>query len=765
MQSLARPDQLLSSHLTQTGNLCADFASVIGCKELGRLLGLVHDVGKYSKEFQSYLQKSGDGSGKKRGEVRHAVYALLLLRRMSAELKNGRYATVFDLLSNVVASHHGHLMDMLIDGHLSSDLRCANSEWNNQMQQLLDADCILDNVDFDVVEREIVALAKAKPTWHLVTKFLYSCLVDADRLDAAKEIPPGSVAWDEVQECFDRYIQEFRPDTKINQVRSEISRQCYEAANRDMGMFTLSVPTGGGKTLASLRFAIEHAKRHQLKRIILVIPYLSILDQTAKVLRKKVFGDLDASLILEHHSNFKIVESELNEDQYRDLTSRWDGQIVLTTMVQFLETIYSSKASDLRKFHNMSESVIVFDEIQALPVKCYYLFNDAVNFLSQCTHTSIVLCTATQPGLSRVEYPIHLSQKAALVSLSEDQLQVFKRTRIIDKTERRMTAAEVASFAEGKRAVGESVLVIMNTKASAEKVYDACPNRKYLLTTSLCTVHRLEVLKKIRDDLSEGWSIVVVSTQLIEAGVDVSFGCVIRSCASWSSIVQAAGRCNRNGECPTGKSVFVVEMDDADERLDCLPDIALMKSVCKRVMQSPEFANSKDDMPIDLVMDKYESSILSLKDTKDKMPYPVKNNGSIFEILRRNCKQSIAYESLHGKAYRGVPSAFATAAETFSVIGNKQVSVVVPYRGNGASDGAVPDLVTEFMLAKRTCDYRRQRELLRTLQQYSVNVYTSQQKDVEAIAENVEDIFFSVDERYYDEEKGLQLNSENTLIL
>lgn len=765
MQALARPGQPLSTHLTQTGEQCANFASVLGCKELGRLLGLVHDVGKYSKQFQRYLQRSVDGGETKRGEIRHAVYALLLLRRISADLNKGRYVTVFDLLSNVVASHHGHLMDMLIDGRLSSELRSSDCEWNVQMQISLDADRVMDHVNLDAIEKEIIALVKTKPTWHLLTKFLYSCLVDADRLNAATETPKEPIVWNRVQDSFNRYILSFRSESAIDRIRAEISRQCYEAANRDTGMYTLAVPTGGGKTLASLRFAIEHAKRNNLKRIVYVIPYLSILDQTAKLLREKVFEDLDESLILEHHSNFKIDENDLDEDKYRDLVNRWDGQIVLTTMVQFLESIYSNKASDLRKFHNMSESVIVFDEIQALPVKCYYLFNDAVNFLSRCARTSVVLCTATQPGLTHIEYPVVLSQHPSLVSLSEDKLKVFKRTRVVDKTERRLAAVEIASFAEDQRNGGKSVLVVMNTKSSAEKVYDACLNGKYLLTTSLCTIHRLAVMENIKNDLVAGRPIVVVSTQLIEAGVDVSFGCVIRASASWQSIVQAAGRCNRNGECPAGKDVFIVDVDDTDERLDRLPDIALMKSVCKKVMEGPEFAKCKDDLPCDLVLERYESNVLALKDMKDKMNCPVGSGGSVFEMLWKNRKQTIAYESLNNRPYRGVPSAFATAAESFSVIENKQISVVVPYRESDFRDSVVPSLVTEFKQARRSHDYARQRELLRKLQQYSVNVYVSRQKDIESVAENIEDVFFSVDERFYSEEKGLQLNSENNLIL
>ena len=249
--------------------------------------------------------------------------------------------------------------------------------------------------------------------------------------------------------------------------------QCKESGSRPKGIYTLSVPTGGGKTLSSLRFALEHAKTHGLKRIIYVIPYLSILDQTADTIRDIIGNEYD-QYVLEHHSDIDPVESDEEDEHRKLLTSRWDSRIILTTMVQFLETIYSNKASKLRKFHNMSEAVLVFDEIQALPVKCVHLFNNAVNFLHVFGNSTIVLCTATQPHLNKVERPIILSDNHPLVTLTRSDRKVFERVRLEDRSQSPMSHVQIAELAKAQLDAGKSTLIILNTKGDAREVYKAC---------------------------------------------------------------------------------------------------------------------------------------------------------------------------------------------------------------------------------------------------------------------------------------------------
>ena len=284
----------------------------------------------------------------------------------------------------------------------------------------------------------------------------------------------------------------------LDRVRALISAQCSGQAPRAPGVFTLSVPTGGGKTLSSLRFAIRHARANGLTRIVYVIPYLSIIDQTARDFRK-IFGDRADDWLLEHHSNF-LLESDNEDDEKRyDLgTQRWDAPVIVTTMVQFLESVMSNKASDLRKFHNMMRSVFVFDEVQALPVTCTHLFNATVNFLHKFGGSSCVLCSATQPALATVERPIHFSLSPDLVILPDADKALFRRTVLVDKTSPELTCEEIAELALSRFQQGKSTLVVVNTKAEARKVFNGLceTNDKYFLSTDMCPL-RLIVTKTI----------------------------------------------------------------------------------------------------------------------------------------------------------------------------------------------------------------------------------------------------------------------------
>jgi CRISPR-associated endonuclease/helicase Cas3 len=248
---------------------------------------------------------------------------------------------------------------------------------------------------------------------HLLTKSVFSCLVDSDRYNAycfeinkVSEIKIQLPPWEEYAQRLEQKISTFSATSGINIIRREISEKCLCAANRPKGIYRLDVPTGGGKTLSSLRFALNHARIHEAEHVIYVIPYLSVLEQTAKDIKKALQFKPADSFILEHHSNLIISDDPEEAQAYRLLTDRWDSPIIITTMVQFLESIYSSKSSDLRKFHNMGNAVFIFDEVQSLPLKCTYLFNEAVNYLYYCAGCSILLCTATQPPLNETEKPI-----------------------------------------------------------------------------------------------------------------------------------------------------------------------------------------------------------------------------------------------------------------------------------------------------------------------------------------------------------------------
>ncbi|MFH2058776.1 MAG: CRISPR-associated helicase Cas3' [Pseudomonadota bacterium] len=744
MTYYARKDQALSVHLTNTAKLAQSFAGSFGCENIAYLAGLLHDLGKYTQAFQDYLERSLKGENVTRGEVIHALQGAKFVTEKIKE------PVIADLIGNVIATHHGGLFDSITDGERTLLIK------TNKKDDKLHYFEVLKEFNPDIteveLEKEILTFCKTSlskelnPTFmlHFLTKAIYSCIVDADRCDSAglkiNDTIPG---WALLTQLLENYLAAFSEERDIDKVRKRISEQCQQAGGRQQGTFTLSVPTGGGKTLSSLRFALEHAKKHNLKRIIYVIPYLSILDQTAAKMHE-VFSDYNGELILEHHSNMELPEEDDEKEQYRLLSSRWDSPIILTTMVQFLETIYSNKASKLRKFHNMSEAVLIFDEIQALPIKCVHLFNDAVNFLQTFSKSTILLCTATQPHLHKTKRPVLLSEKPDIVSITSKELDIFERVQIEDKTGVAMDHEQIAALTNTQIKQGKSTLVILNTKSDARKVYEQCkPIKcdKVFLTTDLCPAHRLNILERLRKNLDSKTKrlTLCVSTQLIEAGVDVSFACVIRAKAGMESIIQAAGRCNRNKENPIPQSVFVVDVQN--EMLSRLPEIKIGKDITARVFSEKQ---SNNLLSVEVIGQFYDYYFYA---QKDKMDYSIKGGKTtIYSLLNDNPLGTVAYRNRNITAYNGLPCAFQTAAKEFSVIDGGQIGVVVPY-------GDAMQLVGEFQRSK---DPKKKMRILNRLQKFTVSVYSHSLDRLGQAISPVDDTFLLLSPDYYDsKEQGL----------
>ena len=740
--------QELEDHLLQTAEMAGTFADSFGCRELGYAAGLLHDLGKYSNAFQKYLERSAAGKKVFRGEVIHALQGT----KYANEGIND--SVISDIIGNVIAMHHGGLFDCITDGQRTRISKVSKSK------EKLHYDEIKKKFKFSINEAEL----KNKITFfcntchsndlnpffmlHFLTKAIYSCLVDADRCNSADlKINDTMPDWVKLIQQLDTYLTSFADDSKIDKVRKNISKQCQEGGGRQKGIYTLSVPTGGGKTLSSLRFALAHAKKHNLKRIIYVIPYLSILDQTASKMRE-VFADDNGDLILEHHSNIELPENDDDEEKYRLLTSRWDSPIILTTMVQFLETVYSNRASKLRRFHNMSDAVLVFDEIQALPIKCIHLFNEIANFLHTFGKSTILLCTATQPHIHETDRPVRLTNNPDIVKITSNELKVFDRVFIDDKTQSSMDHGQIANLVNKQIEQDKSTLVILNTKGDARKVYEQCEKfkcEKAFLTTDLCPAHRLSILERLRNNLkTETRKLTVcVSTQLIEAGVDVSFDCVIRAQAGMDSIIQAAGRCNRNRENEMPQSVFVVDVQD--EKLTYLPEIQEGKSITARIFRENKESNLLNENIIKRFYDYH------FYEQKNKMDFSI-NGGplTVYSLLNDNPLGTKAYQNRNNEKYTGLPCAFQTAAEAFSVIGGSQIGVVVPY-------GDALKLINQFKNIENPKDRLR---ILQQLQKYTVSVYSNvmhKLEFVERAVEKIDDTFYLLSPDYYDsKEYGLK---------
>ncbi len=745
--------QLLETHLSEVAQLTEKFSESFGVGECGRIAGLLHDLGKYTKSFQGYLERSQRGETVKRGEVIHALQGAKYAEQIICD------NVLSDIIGNVIASHHGGLFDNIFDGERTLSVKTDKGEDSLHYAEVINH--FSPEINEIKVKEEILNFCKTiqrrglkSPSFmlHFITKAIYSCVVDADRSNSAGiEVSDAIPNWEKSIQQLETYLEAFLAINDIDKIRTQISEQCQTAGRKPQGIYTLSVPTGGGKTLSSMRFALEHVNAHNLKRIIYVIPYLSILDQTAEKLHE-VFSDERDDLILEHHSNIEPPEDDNEEDEYRLLTSRWDSPIILTTMVQFLETIYSNKSSKLRKFHNMSDSVLIFDEIQALPIKCIHLFNDAINFLQVAGGSTILLCTATQPHLHMVDRPVLLAENPDIVNITAEELSVFERVHIKDITQKVMDYEEITELVRTQIEQEKSTLVIMNTKRDSLALYEQCRSidcERALLTTDLCPAHRLEVLRLLRNNLApESKQVILcISTQLIEAGVDVSFDCVIRAEAGMDSIIQAAGRCNRNKENSIPQSVFVVDVQG--EKLSRLPEIKEAKSVTKTVFHEKQGADLLSPDVVNLFY-KYH-----FYDQKNRMDYDTKDGKTtVYNLLNINSLGMGAYKDRNSeKQYNGLPCAFKTAAEEFSVIGGGQIGIVVPY-------GDAMDLVDDFIQSFKPKNKIR---ILKQLQKYTVSVYSNKLEKLiqERAIRPIEDSFYLLDSEYYDsEEKGLLINSK-----
>lgn len=755
---------------------CAEYAYTIGKKfaasEICRTAALFHDMGKLSLEFVKYLKHSHmeEKNGHKqigKGSVIHSTQGAKFLFESQLCVNDLVEALAREISAICIANHHGGLMDGISPyGDTPFRDRLVKENDNLHYSEIIKAaekELFIKDVSDTLRQcgselEEFIKKCKAKNLnvafmLHLLTKSVFSCLVDSDRYNAycfeidkktetVIQLPP----WKDYAQRLEQKISSFLADSEINMIRSDISEKCLFAANRPKGIYRLDVPTGGGKTLSSLRFALNHAKIYEVEHVIYVIPYLSVLEQTAKDIKEALQFQHTDDFILEHHSNLIISENQDEAQAHRLLTDRWDSPIIITTMVQFLESIYSSKSSDLRKFHNMANAVFIFDEVQSLPLKCTYLFNEAINYLHYCAGCSILLCTATQPPFNEAEKPIYLSKPSTLISDMSESFHNLKRTQIVPSTVPGGYSIEtLQQFVLDRFNEEGNCLVILNTKKDAAKLY--CSLESYIqansqeqielihLSTSMCPVHRLDTIKTIKEKKQK--NTLCVSTQLIEAGVDISFGCVIRAIAGLDSIAQAAGRCNRNGEDPNGKNVYVINI--AEENLSFLPDIKCGADITYRI-----FAEHTSDLLSPAVMERYYREYFYKQEFQ--MSYPVKESGNLYDLLSINQKGVGAYQNNGGRNPPALRQAFHTAGELFSVIEHRTISVFVPY-----ADGM--GLAEKFKRA----DIKRKKALLRQVGRFSVSLYPYEIKKLDELSALtlIDDEILTLNERYYSDKLGV----------
>ena len=715
---LARPGQSLIQHSIQVSSLAARFGERFGIAEMLRVAGFLHDLGKISPEFQAYLFDEES----KRGSVWHSA---LGGKRAYADIFETS-PHVAEILSNIITAHHTRLYD-----YISPDGSTPLQERLNDTTLLPDPVSMKFSAkvlkeEFDTLLDKMNGEDKAFGLSMLI-KLAYSCLVDADRLDAylyenRLDFQPQSPDWKTLKEALMHHLEAYNAKSEMEIFRRYVSERCAEAGKWKRGIYKLEVPTGGGKTLSSLRFALEHAQHHKMERIIYVIPYLSILSQTAEAIRNAL--GVDENIVLEHHSGFLPDAPEY----YKLHIDRWDSPIILTTQVQFLESLFSASGSDLRKLHHIGNSVIILDEVQSLPVKCVHLFNSALNFLYMVCGSTALLCSATQPLLDTVPRKLIVSENPSIVHCQP----ISERTCIQNAIKPGgYTYPELASFVKDKHS--GATLVIVNTKAAAKSLYKEFKQEPVLhLSTNMCAAHRDAVIKELRRRLDMNVPVLCISTQLIEAGVNISFECVIRAVSGLDSIYQAAGRCNRHGEYGVVKDVFVVNI--AEENLDRLPDIKTGAEITMRLF---------DEGNADI--NKYYKYYFHAR--HEIMDYPVEG-GSLHDWLSVNAQGKRAYKGTQRVKPPMLWPAIRSAADAFYVIDRGREDIVVPY-GNSIK------LVSRY---SNTINDSEKRKLLRELGKYSVSLYAYQ---LEALklngALNTQESMTLLDEGFYDAEIGLDM--------
>lgn len=795
--------QELRLHLESVAAITSRLAGKIGLSYAGELIGLAHDLGKYSDAFQEYLEKVARDAAMEmepdfslKGSVDHSTAGAQVIGGGVASETGGLAS---QMLAACVASHHSGLIDCIApDGadvltrRLSKDAALSHraEAWSqaeeticNRLETLLNSRAAESEIGIAmsrICEKDSDEVIRPFKQG-LLLRMLFSCLIDGDRTDTADFDKPGAasfrqhseyVSWQELIRRLEVTLAAFSNEGWVDQLRREISSYCLAASHRPKGVFTLTVPTGGGKTLSSLRFALNHALRWNMDRIIYVCPYISIADQNAEVVRKilEPEGSKYASIVLEHHSSLTP-----HNESWRGsvLAENWDAPVVFTTAVQVLEALFGGGTRSARRLHALANAVIVFDEVQTLPVRMIHMFNNSVNFLVEQCGASVVLCTATQPLLDQVDKykgAMRFSENAELMPHAPQLFRDLKRYEAFDKSNEPggWSAAKVSDLAVAEMLEHGSCLVIVNTKRDVRDIYMACKERLSALSepmekgcfvhlsTRMCPAHRLEALEAMKLALAQKKRVLCVSTQLIEAGVDIDFATVVRDLAGLDSIAQAAGRCNRNGDLASGR-VHIVKMAEPLPRQ--LEEIRCAQQNARRVLE--DWRDDQGDAPFPLSdplqMERFFSHHFFAR--RNQMDYPVKaqRDDTLLQMLGEN-GMAAADSRLTGVKRHGFMQSFASAAKEFHVIDKQTQGIIVPFGADGkdlvAALSAVRDLAVEF-------------QLLRKAQRFAVNVFQWEMDSLtrnEAIYEvQVGTGVFCLREEFYSPEFGLTLDGSGRM--
>ncbi len=701
-------EQPLIEHLLHTGNKAYDFARVFGKGDLAFLCGLLHDVGKYSDEFQERIKNDGKICD-------HSTAGAKILVKLNQ--------TLGKLLGYVITGHHSGLLN---GGGWGTNMS-EKTFYGRLKKEIPDYSYYCSEIDYSLlpqINNLVQQIANTKTsdkfywgyTFSFIIRMIFSCLVDADFLDTEQFMNDGKVErgieckFSFLEDKLNNHIKTFNTDTLINKKRQQILRDCLQSAENKPGVYKLTVPTGGGKTISSMAFALKHLRYNsKLRRIIYVIPFTSIIEQNAKVF-SDILGD---EYILEHHSNFNFDEDKDNYSNIKKLaTENWDMPVIVTTNVQFFESIYGNRPSKLRKLHNIANSVVVLDEVQMLPTEYLLPCIKALEELVRNYNCTVVLCSATQPEIQR--FMSKDIKTLEICSNIEELYNYFNKTQIKFIGSQRMS--DLAKLIQ----MDNQCLIIVNTKKQAKKLFEKLKENNegdyvYHLSTYMCPQHRSNIIKEIKERLENNEKCIVVSTSLIEAGVDIDFPVVYRAMCGLDSIIQAAGRCNRERK---RECAYVYVFDFSEEEYKVNKVSAYGNYLSQRKSITEIVASKYEDVTVPAAIKEYFDILYSNFNTSELD------------------KKGIVKRLVHGYDFT-LPNDFIfdfeDIANDFKIIDNDTCTVIIKFNEEASK------LID-------TCMYKGfSKKDLRALQRYSINLFRydyNKLKEINAIQEIEKDIGF-----------------------
>ena len=772
-------EQTVKEHCVNVANYTSNCLDGVGLNNTGYLIGLLHDAGKCKEEFQQYIINNVGV----RGSVNHTFAGTrMILDLFHNQIENNDVNS--EMIAYAIGAHHGFFDCVDCKGRSGFEHRVKKSDifFEESRDNFLSSVCGSQEINkyFELSSCELNSIydkiqilfdnnnsnknypdeSELNFYLSLLQRLLTSSVIEGDRRDTAEFYNDDikikrkniNIEWDKYLSNVEDKISNFNSNgNEINKARALFSDKCKEFSFNKTGVYRLNLPTGAGKTLSSLRFALSHLLENNKKRILFINPLLSILEQNALVI-KEFLGD--PTIVLEHHSDSLDINNEHNELNMKELAvENWDYPVIITTLVQLLNTIFSGKTSSIRRFNALVDSIVIIDEVQTVPNNMLGIFNLAINFLSNICNTTFVLCSATQPCLENTKHSLLYTNPIDIVPYKKEIWEIFERTSL--KDEGRLTMDEIIKLSKEVYQNSDNLLIVCNKRSEANLIFreislefDNC----YHLSASMCTKHRRDVLKKVKNELKNGVKVVCVSTQVIEAGVDISFDRVIRFVAGMDSIVQSAGRCNRNKEKKLG---FVHIVNCCDENLMNLREIQYGKDTTTKLLY--RFSNDKKSFDNDLMSDKsikwyYRELFYSQNEIKGYHDYYIKKyETSIYEMLSENLRFTSSTDSDYY-----LQSALKTAGEEFTVFDKETHNVVVDY--DGESERLIKDLIEE-----ENVDILYLQKWLKKIKPYLISMYDYQLDKLSDVIYQVEGIKI-LNKDYYDKQMGVVFD-KNTCFL